>query len=60
MMDKEKIAKYPRNPRARGMSYENRLKRYYQDKDQLLRDNMGIPAKELQEKHEKLLAWWNV
>lgn len=56
----EKKTTYPRNPRARGMSYENRLKRYYQDKDKMLIENIGVPAEELREKHEKLLAWWNV
>lgn len=52
--------RHPMNPKARGMSYENRLRRYYQDKDKMFMENMGIPAKELQEKHEKLLAWWGV
>lgn len=51
---------YPRNPLSYGMSYENRLKRYHREKDKLLRDNIGVSAADLQEKHDRLMAWWGV
>ncbi len=52
--------KYPVNPRARMMSYETRQRRFNEAKDKLFRDNVGLPAKELQEKFDRLVAWWNV
>ena len=52
--------RFSRNPRARGMSYENRLKRYYQDREEFLIKNMGAPAEKIQAECERLLRWWNL
>lgn len=51
---------YPKNPQAKFMSYENRIKRYNQEKDRMFLECRGLPARELQEKHERLLRWWDV
>ena len=51
---------YPKNPSAKFMSYENRLKRYNQEKDKMFLENRHLPARELQEKLDKLLRWWGI
>ena len=51
---------YPKNPMAITMSYDNRLKRYNEDKDELLRVGAGLPAIEFQKMLNKLIAWWDV
>lgn len=48
------------NPLAIGMSYETRLKRYHQDKDELLRKKSGLPAEEFSKELKKLEVWWNI
>ena len=60
MKDGRKEHVYPVNPQARFMSYENRIKRYNQEKDKMFLENRHLPASELQEKHERLLRWWDV
>ena len=52
--------KYPTNPLAKTMSYSTRIKRFNKEKDDILRKSFGIPAAELSEKFERLVAWWNV
>ena len=52
--------KYPVNPLAKTMSYSTRIKRFNKEKDDILRQSFGVPAVELAEKFERLVAWWNV
>jgi hypothetical protein len=52
--------KYPMNPLAKTMSYSTRIKRFNKEKDEILRKSMGIPAMDLADKLERLVAWWNV
>ena len=52
--------RYPQNPMAKLMSYDTRQKRFNEDKDKLFKKNIGLPARELQEKFDRLIAWWDV
>jgi hypothetical protein len=58
--DVKEKKKYPMNPLAKTMSYSTRIKRFNKEKDEILRKSMGIPAMDLADKLERLVAWWNV
>ena len=44
----------------RAMPYESRIKHYEREKNELFMKNKHLPAKELQEMHDKLIKKWNV
>lgn len=44
----------------RAMPYESRILHYNREKDELLRNYAGLPARELAERHEALIKKWGV
>lgn len=44
----------------RAMPYESRILYYNREKDELLRNYAGLPARELAERHEALIKKWGV
>lgn len=55
-----KQKKYPVNPVAKLLPYNERLKRYHQDKDRMFSENINLPADKLNEEHERIMAWWDI
>lgn len=44
----------------RALPYESRILYYNREKDELLRNHAGLPARELAERHEALIKKWGV
>ena len=44
----------------RNMPYESRIQHYNREKDELFRNNAGLPAHELAKLHNELVKKWNV
>ena len=44
----------------RAMPYETLIQHYNREKDEMLRQNQGLPARELQLKIEALIKKWKV
>ena len=44
----------------RAMPYEVRIQHYNREKDEMFRENQGVPARELQRLHEELVKKWKV
>lgn len=42
------------------MSYETRLAKYNQEKDELFRTYTGVSASELQKAHDELIRKWRI
>lgn len=44
----------------KAMPYEERLRRYHAEKDEMFQKNRHLPASELQEQHKRLIEKWMV
>jgi len=44
----------------RAIPYEVRIQHYNREKDEMFRQNQGLPASELQKLHEELVKKWKV